>query len=87
MFFLGSAAAIYGFFVLSYLSWCLPGCHSTVVVIEVAMTVGGLTALGGTITAVARLVQKKRAFPTALGALIGCVAITLVGAIAYLIGG
>lgn len=80
---IGSAAIVYGFFVLSYLSWCSPGCDSTAVMIEVAMAAGALAGMTGTAATVIKLIRRRRAFPVAAGTLITCLAIIVAGGTVY----
>lgn len=83
---LGGAASVMGFFSLAFLDYCPPQTCSVdgaVTAVLATIAIAAVIALTGLVATVVRLVQRKTAWPFAVGTLTTMIAVFLVGAIAY----
>lgn len=80
------AGAVMGLFSLAFLDYCPPeSCSADGAVTSVMTTVAiaVLIGLAGVIVTIVRLGARKRAWPFAVGALAGCIAVFFLGTFAY----
>jgi len=78
--------ATMGLFSVAFLDHCPPATCSVDGAVTASMTtvaIAALVGLTGIITTIVRLATRKRAWPFAVGALATCVAVFLMGALAY----
>jgi hypothetical protein len=80
------AGAMMGLFSLAFLDHCPPETCSVdgaVTASTSTVVIAGLIAVAGIITTIVRLVQRKAAWPFAIGTLVLCLAVFFLGAMAF----
>jgi hypothetical protein len=80
------AGSLMGVFSLAFLDNCPPQTCSVDGAVSASMTtvaIAALVGLAGIVTTIVRLATRKRAWPFAIGTLGACIAVFLVGALAY----
>jgi hypothetical protein len=83
-----AVSALIGLMATLSLSSCQPpGCHADAAVVLVlgAMALAGVVGAVGAVLTVVRLVQRKTAWPFAVGTFGGCLGAVALGVIAYLV--
>lgn len=81
-----AAGAMMGLFSLAFLDHCPPGSCSAAGAVTAAVgtvAIAGLLGFTGMILTIVRLATRKPGWPFALGTLAGCVAVFVLGALAY----
>lgn len=81
------AGAFMGLFSVAFLDHCPPATCSAdgaVTASLSAVVIAGLVAAAGIVTTIVRLATRKAAWPFAVGTLVLCVGVFLLGAIAYM---
>ena len=80
------AGSLMGVFSLAFLDNCPPQTCSVDGAVSASMTtvaIAALVGLAGIVTTIVRLATRKRAWPFAIGTLAACIAVFVVGAMAY----
>jgi len=80
------AGSLMGVFSLAFLDNCPPQTCSVDGAVSASMTtvaIAALVGLAGIVTTIVRLATRKRAWPFGVGTLAACIAVFVVGAMAY----
>lgn len=83
-----AAGAMMALFSMAFLDYCPPGSCSAAGAVTAAVgtvMVAGLLGFAGIILTIVRLATRKPGWPSALGTLAGCVAVFVLGAMAYIV--
>jgi hypothetical protein len=83
---LGGCAAVMGVFMLAFLDNCPPATCSVdgaVTAVGTALMIAFVVGLAGTVVTIVQLVRRSPAWPFAVGTLVLCAVICVLGGVAY----